>query len=155
MSNMMTKQEQSPAVRASFDPSFSSALWGGWEDSLFDRLFYGFDQTLATAGWKAPLAVWEDATHFHVEMELPGVTQDAVDVTVVDGQLVIRYERQAPQGRQFVYNERPYGRFERRLALPDSIDVDSIQAKLCDGLLYVMLSKTPEAQPRRIQVKTQ
>lgn len=155
MFNVLTKKEQHPAARPSLPPSISNTLWGGFDemDRMFDRLFHGFDQTLTTSGWKAPLAVWEDQEHFYVEVELAGVPQEAVEVTVQDRQLLISYSRTVPENRQFIYNERPYGRFERRLALPDSVNVDSIKAALREGLLLVTLDKAPEAQPRRIAVQ--
>lgn len=121
---------------------------------MFDRLFHGFDLTLPTAGWKADLSAWQEEGQFHVEVELPGIPQDAVDITVQDRQLVIAYERKVMENRQFTYNERQFGRFERRLSLPDSVDVNSVKAELRDGLLHITMSRTPESQPRRIAVET-
>lgn len=155
MLNMNTKNGQLPALRSPLGSTISNTLWGnlGDMDRLFDRLFHGFDQTLATASWKAPLAVWEDSERYYVEVELPGVSQENVDVTVHERQLVIRYQRPAPEGRQFLFNERPFGQFERRVALPDTVNVDSIEAELRDGVLCVKLAKSIEAQPRKIAVQ--
>lgn len=155
MFNMLTKKAQIPATRSPFTPSISNTLWGGLEemDRMFDQLFHGFDQTLGTNGWKAPLAVWEDQEHFYVEIEMAGVPQDEVELTVQERQLLISYARKIPENRQFIYNERPYGCFERRLALPESVNVDAIKAELRDGLLQITLGKSPEAQPRKIDVQ--
>jgi HSP20 family protein len=155
MFKMLTKNDQIPATRSPLSPSISKTLWGSFEemDRMFDRLFHGCDQTLSASGWKAPLAVWEDQEHFYVEVELAGASQDAVEVTVQDRQLVISYARQIPENRQFIYNERPYGSFERRLALPQSVNVDAINAEMRDGLLQITLDKTHEAQPRKITVQ--
>jgi HSP20 family protein len=156
MFGMLAKKDQLPANRSAFAPAISNSLWGGFEemDRAFDRLFHGFDQTLHATGWKAPLAVWEDREHYYVEVELAGVPQDEVDVTVQDRRLVISYARKIPEDRQFICNERPYGCFERRLALPDSVNVEAIKAEMHDGLLLVTLDKMPEAQPRKIAVQT-
>jgi HSP20 family protein len=155
MFNMLTKKDQLPATRSQLARPISNSLWGGFEemDRMFDRLFHGFDQTLCMNGWKAPLDVWEDQEHFHIEVELAGVPLDAVDVTVQERQLLISYARMIPENRQFIYNERPYGCFERRLALPESVKVDTIKAEMRDGLLQIMLDKAPEAQPRKIAVQ--
>jgi HSP20 family protein len=155
MFNMLTKKNQLPASRSPFAPSNSSTLWGGFEemDRMFDRLFHGFDQTINANGWKAPLAVWEDKDHFYVEVELAGVPQDEVDVTIQQRQLLISYARKIPENRQFIYNERPYGCFDRRLALPESVKVDTIKAEMRDGLLQITLDKAPEAQRRKIAVQ--
>lgn len=157
MFNMLTKKDHSPVTRSPLAPSISTnPLWGGFEemDRMFDRLFHGFDQTLSASGWKAPLAVWEDQGHFYVEVELAGVGREEVDVSVQERQLLISCNRKAPENRQFIYNERPYGCFQRRLALPESVNVDAIQAEMRDGVLYITLDKAPEAQPRRIAIQT-
>lgn len=155
MFNTNTNQNLLPTVRNAHPSSISNTLWGGLHemDGLFDRLFHGFDQTLSPTPWRAPLAVWEDQEHFYAEVELAGISQGALDVTVEHRQLLITYERKVPENRQFICNERTYGRFERRLALPDSVDVNSIKAEMRDGLLCLTLSKSPQAQPRKIAVQ--
>lgn len=150
---LTTKQNQLPAVPMS---TTSGSFWAGWEnmDRMFDHLFHGFDRSLPVDGWKAPLAVGEDQEHYYVEVELPGVPQDAVEVTVQNRQLLISYERRIPEGRQFLYNERLYGCCERRLALPASVSVEAIKAEMRDGLLHITLDKVPEAQPRTIAIES-
>jgi len=154
MFNLLAKKDST--TRSPLAPSISTnPLWSGFEemDRMFDRLFHGFDQTLGASGWKAPLAVWEDQEHFYVEVELAGVGRDEVDVSVQERQLLIAYNRKTPENRQFIYNERPYGSFQRRLALPESVNVDAIQAEMRDGMLYITLDKAPEAQPRKIAIQ--
>lgn len=155
MFDTLTKNSQLPAARSPLPPSISSTLWGGFEDldQMFDRLFHGYDQTLSADGWKAPLAVWEDQEHFYVEVELAGVPQDAVEVTVQDRQLLIAYARNIPEDRQVLYNERPYGCCERRLALPESASAEAIKAEMHGGPLQITLAKAPHAQPRKIAVQ--
>jgi HSP20 family protein len=155
MLNMLTKKDQVPVTRSP-SQSNSSIRWGGFDEMnrMFDRLFHGFDQTLDSAGWKAPLSIWEDQQQLYAEVELPGVCQEDVGVTVQDRQLLISFARKSPENRQFIYNERSYGCFERRLALPDSINVDTIKAEMRDGILQITLEKMPEAQPRKIEVQT-
>lgn len=155
MFSMLTKKDQLPETRRHDSHSISSPHWGGFEemDRMFDRLFHGFDQAISANGWKAPLAVWEDKEHFYVEVELAGVPQNEVEVTIQERQLLISYARKIPENRQFIYNERPYGCFERRLALPESVNVDAINAEMRDGVLQITLNKAPEAQPRKIAVQ--
>jgi HSP20 family protein len=141
--------QQLPAVRTSFGRSLTEPFRD--MDRLFDQLFKPFN---GSTGWAAPMAVWEDESQVYVEAEVPGVSQDAIDVTVHNGQLHISCERRAPEGRQFAYNERQYGRFERRLSLPDTVDTDSIKAEMRDGILSVTLAKTPQAQPRKIAIQS-
>ncbi len=155
MFSSVIKKDQVPTTRSVAAPSISKSPWGGFEemDQMFDWLFHGFDQTLSSGSWKAPLAVWEDQEHFYVEVELAGVPLDAVDVTVHDRQLVISYAHKIPEGRQFIHNERCYGCFERRVALPKSVNVEAIKADMCDGLLQITLDKASDAKPRKIAVQ--
>lgn len=108
-------------------------------------------------GWSAPLAVWEDESHWHVEADLPGVKADQLELVVHQGKLKVGFERKAPEGAaaeaRAWYQPRRYGKFETTLNLPESIDADSIQAELKEGVLRVSFAKRAEAQPRKIDVK--
>ena len=109
-------------------------------------------QRSANGGY-APLSVWEDQSRLHLEVDLPGLQPGDVDVTVEHGKLSIRGERKPAEGAQKRYDERAYGRFERVIALSDTIDQGSVEAQLRDGVLLVTLSKKPEVQPQRVVVK--
>ena len=126
----------------------------------FDRLL---DQMMApwTAGntwvekaFQAPLAMREDEAHLIVEIELPGVAREDVQVTVHQGVLHVVAERKTPEGDpKFHVNDRVYGRLERTVTLPEAVDEAHVDAELKDGMLHIRLAKRPEAQPRRIEVR--
>jgi HSP20 family protein len=126
-------------------------------EGLFERFFddsffnYGF-----APEWGAgvPVALWQDEDHFYIEAELPGLTEQDVDVTVHNGMLFIRGERKPEEGRQYLYNGRAWGRFERVITLPEAVDADNVQAELANGILRVALPKSPEAKPKKITLKT-
>lgn len=121
-------------------------------DRLFDEWFHGVNGASSNAS--APWAWWEDDAGVHLEIELPGVKNDELELVLHQGQLHLKCERKAPEeGREYRYNDRRYGKFERTIALPDSIDAENVQAEMLDGVLYVTLSKRPEAQPKRIAVQ--
>jgi HSP20 family protein len=101
-----------------------------------------------------PASVWEDNDSYHIELDVPGVTRDRVDLTYEKGTLRITTERPAPEEqRTGLVDERRYGKVTRTVALPESIDVDSIGAELTNGVLHVTVAKKPEAQPKRIEIK--
>lgn len=100
----------------------------------------------------APLAAWEDEHQFFVEVDLPGLRPENVDVTIEKGKLFIRGER-APAGSAARHDERVYGRFERIVALADTIDPSRIEASLRDGVLRLTLNKRPEVLPQKVTVK--
>jgi HSP20 family protein len=98
--------------------------------------------------------LWEEEGKWCVEMELPGVKQDAIDITLEKNVLRIVASRQAPEGeRKYWHQERTYGQFERHFTLPETVDPDGIEAVLSDGVLHLTLAKKPEAQPKKIEVK--
>src|SRR5436305_5039135 len=99
----------------------------------------------AARGWRAAVSMWDDADKVYVELELPGVTKDSIDLTVHNGMMRISGERKLPESdRNYWVNERLFGPFERAIALPEDVDPDSIDAQLTDGVLRIVLSKKPE-----------
>ena len=122
-------------------------------DALFNRVF-GEDGALAGQPWTGgPLAMWQDEDHLWVEVEVPGVAEADVEVTVHKETLTIKVERKPEEGRRYLYNSRSYGRSERAIALPEPVHSEAVQATLKDGILRIELPKSPEAKPRKIGVK--
>lgn len=124
-------------------------------ENLFGHVLSDASQNgQTTHGWRTPVAMWDDADKVFLELELPGVARDSLDVSVHKGTMRISGERKAPEGdRNYWVNDRVYGTFERNVALPEDVDADSIDARLTDGVLHIELSKRPEAQPKKITVR--
>jgi HSP20 family protein len=124
---------------------------------LFDRFLGdsgGNGNGGMTRGWNVPVAIWDDEQHVYVEVEVPGVSRDDLDVVVHQGILRIWGERKAAEdSRNYWYNERSFGRFERLITLPDVVDSETIDAEMHDGILSVKLRKRPEAQPKKVAIK--
>jgi HSP20 family protein len=125
-------------------------------EGLFDRLFddsvFGFNFQTAEPG--VPVSLLQDEDHLYVEADLPGMADEDVEVTVHRGVLFIRGERKPEQGRQYLYNGRTSGRFERAITLPDEVDTEAVQAELNQGVLRVAMPKRPETKPRKITLKS-
>jgi HSP20 family protein len=120
----------------------------------FDNLFNQFFRAEEVAMWRAPASIWEADNMFHIEVDAPGVQKDDVELTFDKGTLQITLERKAPEGeRTNWHNERGYGRVSRRVSLPDTVDPETIQAELTNGVLHVTIQKLPEAQPKKIDVR--
>jgi HSP20 family protein len=127
--------------------------WGGQFENLFEQ-FFGPGSTRNIQAFYVPASVWEDGDSYHVELDVPGVSRDNVDVTFEKGTLRITTERPGPQEQRVgLVDERRYGKVTRSVTLPESIDPDSISAQLTDGVLHVTVAKKPEAQPKRIEIK--
>jgi len=100
-----------------------------------------------------PVSLWQDEDHVYVEADLPGVSEPDVQLTVHQGMLFIRGERKAAEGRTYQYDGRAWGRFERVIALPEKVQTDAVQAELSNGVLRVVLPKSPETKPKTISLK--
>ncbi|MDZ4658561.1 MAG: Hsp20/alpha crystallin family protein [Bythopirellula sp.] len=100
--------------------------------------------------------LWEDETAYHIELDVPGVQRENVDVTFDKGALTIATERKHDEtttDRKGWREERFYGKVTRLFTLPETIDVESIAAELTDGVLRVTVAKSPAAQPRKVEIK--
>lgn len=124
-------------------------------DSLLNHLFTGpVTSAVTRAAWTAPASLWEAGDRLHVELDVPGVAPESVEVTVENGQLVLTVERSVGENPPaYVYNERRFGKVTRSLALPDTVDPESVEAELKNGVLHVSVAKRPETQPRKVEIR--
>ena len=126
---------------------------------FFERVFEDFDRVLENAGMPAaswsgvPLGMWEDDDHLFIEVEMPGLKQEEIELTVHKGLLHIRGERKPVEGRKYLYDGRSYGAFERVVSLPETVDPDSVQATLEKGLLLIAFRKAATARPRKVEIQ--
>lgn len=91
----------------------------------------------------------EDDKAFHISIELPGMDEGDVDITLSGRMLTIRGEKKADEkqeGKDFYRRERTYGSFRRILELPGDVDESKIEASFRKGVLRVELPRTEEAQ---------
>jgi HSP20 family protein len=100
----------------------------------------------------APLSLWEDAQAIYLEMDVPGIALEDLDVAIHKGRLTIKAQRK-PSAREFYHQERYFGEFERSVQLDEWVDPTSVEATLRAGVLYLKLSKKPEAQRQKIAIK--
>jgi HSP20 family protein len=113
------------------------------------------EQVLGTAARPAvmPIDAWRDGDQFVVELDLPGVKTDSLDLDVERNVLTVRAERPGlDQNREMLAAERPRGVFSRQLFLGDNLDTDKIDANYHDGVLRLTIPIAEKAKPRRIQI---
>ena len=120
-----------------------------------DRLF---EDTFARDGnnWTPAVDIKESDGDIRIDLELPGLKPDNVEITAENGLLTIRGEKRSDRkegedGRYHVV-ERSYGNFMRTFTLPQGLDESQIQAEFNDGVLSIRIPKTALPQPRRIQI---
>jgi len=96
---------------------------------------------------------------YEITAELPGMDEKDVEVTLAEGGLTIKGEKQEEKEekrKDYYLHERHFGSFERLIRLPEGVDTDRIEATFKRGILTVTLPKTPEAKKaeKKIDVKT-
>ena len=131
--------------------------------SEMDRLFDDFFSTpVFSGGWSRAmnwpsLEVNETADEVRITAELPGLSEKDVELSVQDGLLTIGGERRNEQeDKERGWSERYYGRFERRIALPDGADEKSCEATFRDGVLTVRMPKSESAaRGRKIPINAE
>jgi len=98
--------------------------------------------------------VWETPESIFVELEVPGLKSDQLDISVVGDQLSVKIERPEPTEQDVTYHrrERPVGSFLRVVQLPAEVDANRVEAELQHGVLTIQLPKAEAAKPRKIQV---
>ena len=103
-----------------------------------------------------PIDAYRHGEEFVVELDLPGVDAESIDLTVEKNVLTVHAQRQRSglEGVEFLAAERPHGTFSRQLFLGDSLDSDNIDARYQDGVLRLRLPIAEKAKPRRVQIAT-
>jgi HSP20 family protein len=120
-----------------------------------DRLF---DDTFARDGfnWSPAVDIKETENALSVELELPGIRPEDVEITAENGVLTVRGEKKSErkEGEDNRYHvvERTYGSFLRTFQLPKGIDEDQIRAEFEHGILSISIPKAALPQPKRIQI---
>lgn len=126
---------------------------------LFETALSGsdFGDEDGDVGRWAPVSdVFETDDAIVVSCELPGLSQDQIEIKLADNVLTVSGERRVDrdsEAQQFHRIERSYGPFSRSFTVPASIDASKIAANYRGGILAVILPKTAEATPRRITVR--
>ena len=128
-------------------------------DQLFEDYFSddGLPAPFKANGQLLPtLDVTETDDAITVDAEMPGLKQQDIHVGLEEGVLTISAERKQEKdekSKNVLRLERHYGRMERKLALPASIEDGKVEAVYKDGVLHVTLPKKPTAKPKPVTVK--
>jgi len=112
-------------------------------------------QVLGTAARPAvmPMDAWREGDEFIVEFDLPGVSEDSLNLDVERNVLTVHAQRPSlNQDREMVSAERPRGVFSRQLFLGETLDADQIQANYHNGVLRLSIPVAEKAKPRRIKI---
>lgn len=129
-------------------------------NDLFEQFFpkrrsEGDEEGYESALWAPRVDISETENAHLIEMDLPGVSKEDVEVTVEDGVLKISGERSRSREKsQGDYSrvERSYGRFYRSFRLGQQVDPSDIEATHENGVLTISLPKAEESRPHKIDI---
>jgi HSP20 family protein len=97
----------------------------------------------------------ENDNNYVVEMDVPGVKRDDINVELRENELRVTGEVKERERKGILRRQaRKVGQFEHVLVLPPDVDANNVEATLRDGVLTIRVGKTTSSQPRQIEVKT-
>jgi HSP20 family protein len=129
----------------------------GEVNRLFDS-FFGRPGAPSTQGgrvWSPFVDMYETKDDLVLTVEVPGVSEKDVSVSITGDLLSIRGERRFDpevKDQSYLHLERVYGKFERTVQLPMPVQADKVKATYRDGLLEIRLPKVEEVKPKQIKI---
>jgi len=124
-------------------------------DTLFDR-FVERPLSAITGQMIPPLDVSETANEIFVNIDLPGMDEKDIDISLNNDILTVRGERKKPQeqpGMTPCITERTFGGFSRTVRLPVAVCVEMMKAVYKRGTLEIVLPKKELSHARKIEVQ--
>ncbi len=124
----------------------------GWTRNMLPDTFWNGRRS------EPALNIKETDDNFEIELAAPGFAKKDFEVTIEDGCLNIKAEKQASEEEiedNYTRKEFSYNAFERSLQLPDSVKQEAIEAKYNDGILSFNLMKKEEAKkipPKKVKI---
>jgi len=121
---------------------------------LFDRFFEGRTAN-GNRRWIPAIDLLETEDHLVLRGDLPGLTEDDIDIEIKDNVLTVSGERNAESEERsegYYRVERAFGSFSRSLTLPQGVDVGQVEANFDKGVLEVRIPKPADAKPTRVQI---
>jgi HSP20 family protein len=139
-----------------FNPTISSDVFDAFNRDL------GFLGSFGSAPAVAPrVDVRETANAYLMDMDLPGLSEKDVEISLKDRVLTIASvkeaeseEKKADDNGEYLIRERRESAFERQFTLPEDIDAEKVDATFKNGVLSISIARRPEAQARQILIKT-
>lgn len=106
--------------------------------------------------WLPAVDLKEEEGRYTLEVELPGISREDIEIHLENGILTIRGERRFQKDAQkenYHRIERAYGKFSRTFSLPTRVNADGIAATYRDGILEVVVPKAEESKPKKITIQ--
>lgn len=128
-------------------------------DTLFERLLTPWAEASARTSTvpvrEAPINLWETDSAYHAALLIPGLAADSIQASIEDGRVTVAAERKSLviEGARALWAEFGPASYRRTFHVGATVDAAQVQATYQDGVLRLILPKSPEARPRRIAVQ--
>jgi len=142
-----------PYVRRSETPAISR-----WFEEFFNDFPLGNSLPGTKENWIPSVDILEKDGNLILRAELPGMTEKQIELKIEGDVLTLKGERKMDaEDHKSNYHrvESFYGSFTRSFRLPDTVDLEKINAEYKNGVLTVTLPQKPEVKPREIPVTVQ
>lgn len=109
-------------------------------------------------GWVPAVDVYETDDSLIIQIDLPGLARENMQIELERSILTIRGQRKIQKDlrqQNFHVMERAYGPFRRSFRMPENVEADKAWAKLLDGVLEIRIPKRREPEPRRIKISVE
>jgi len=115
-------------------------------------------EDVALASFVPSVNTREGEFAYHIEVDLPGISKEDIEITTEDNVLTISGERKLEEEvkeEDYYKVESTYGKFTRSFTLPEKVDISAIQAESKNGVLEVVIPKLKEeeSKPKKIEIK--
>lgn len=129
-------------------------------DSLFNDVFGNNSNVIYPAAVTPRVDVKEEDNSYSLEMELPGRTENDVNIELDHDTLTIgskteekKEDKKENKNCKYILKERRVNEFKRRFTLPADVDAESIKANFKNGILTINMTKKAIAAPKRIAIE--
>jgi HSP20 family protein len=155
-----------PVKQSAPAPANTPDIWRSLRTEM-DRLFDNFTGRFGTPPFLSrfdtslslpspAVDITEEEGAFKLSAEVPGMSEQDVDVSLSGDTLTIKGEKRQEReekGDNRYLSERSYGAFQRSFSLPEDVDREKIAASFAKGVLTVTLPRSAKAAPKKIEVK--
>ena len=124
----------------------------------FDKVLKGATENRSNVAFIPTVNTREADDAYYIEVDLPGVKKEDIDINVDENTLTISGIRKLTEEKkeeEFYKVESMYGKFERSFSLPEDADSENIEAKSENGVLEIKIPKVQKVEktPKKIEIK--
>jgi HSP20 family protein len=156
MANLTVNKTATPAYPAArWDPLSVFRDFVRWDP--FREIAPMAQQVDRLSEFDAAFEVKETKDGYLFKADVPGIKESDLTINLNGNRLTVsgkREEEKRQEHETFFSYERSYGSFTRSFTLPEGVDADQVNANLKDGVLSIVVPKKPEAQPKKVAIKT-